>query len=153
MAVNPKETLQVRLYDQSSEVASFSANQPAQIDISAGLPLILTDFITAIGAIVAFDAADLKSASSNQFLRVSNDQQGVGNREDGWRLNFQDSVTLVPYEVVIPCRAGGIATTPGTDFLPEATVATFRTQAEALFFSNDGNSGNLLTVSLVGRRS
>lgn len=156
MATNPKETIKISLYDQSSESTSFSANQPAQIDISGGLPLIVTNFITAINAtagIVDFSATDLKSATSNQFLRVSNDKQGVGNREDKWLLNMQDSVTLVPFDVEIPCRTGGVATVPGTDYLPEVTVALFRTEAEALFFSNDGNPANLLTVTLVGRRS
>lgn len=153
MALNPKETVKFSLYDQSSEVASFSANQPATLDLSSGLPTVVTAFITAVAPIVDFTATDLKSASSNQFLRISNDKQGVGNREDKWLLNFQDSVTLVPYDVELPCRTGGIATTPGTDFLPEATVATFRSAAEALFFSNDGNAGNLLTVTLIGRRS
>lgn len=152
MAVNPSFKMTVTLYDQSSEIASMSANR-ASADSLATFPTVLQDFITAISPVIAWDEADVKSISSNATRRVTNDLLGVGNREDKWLLQFQDVVTLAPYNAEVPCRAGSIATTPGTDFLPEVTVNTFRTEAEALFRSPDGNAGNLLTVQLIGRRS
>ena len=153
MAVNPVTKLTVTAYDQSSELASFSANRAVADDLSAGLPIVLTDFLTACAPYIDIGAGDIKSVSANTTRRVSNDVQGVGNREDKWLLAFQDATTLVPYNQEVPMRAGGIATTPGTDLLPEAAVAAFRTQAEALFLSPDGNAGNLLYVFLIGRRS
>lgn len=153
MAVNPSYTLKTTLYDQSSELGSFQANRPAIDDLDESLPTVLTAFITAIAGIVDFGATDLHRVSANSTRRVTNDKDGVGNREDKWLFLMQDTVTLAPYSAEIPMRSGGIATVPGTDMLPEATVATFRTQAEALFYSPDGNAGNLLQVMLIGRRS
>lgn len=153
MAVNPTNKTTVTMYDQSSELTSLVANRPATDDLSAGLPTALTDFITAVAPIVDFDAGDIKSVSSNASRRVSNDVQGVGNREDKWLMAFQDASTLAPYNVELPMRSGGIATEAGSDLLPETTVATFRASAEAWFYSPDGNAGNLLYVYLIGRRS
>jgi len=153
MAVNPTIKLTATMYDQSGELATLVANRDAIDDLSAGLPAELTAWITAVTAIVDFGAGDLKAVSANESRRVSNDLLGVGNREDKWLFHFQDATTLAPYKVEVPLRTGGIDTTPGTDFLPEATVATFRTASQALFFSPDGNAGNLLYVELVGRRS
>lgn len=156
MATNPSVKLTVTLFDQSGEIGSFVANRDAPDDLDAGLPAELTAFITAISVtapIVDFTAGDIKQVSANSSRRVSNDLLGVGNREDKWLLHFQDATTLAPYKAEIPMRTGGIATTPGTDFLPEASVALFRTSAQNLFFSPDGNAGNLLYVELIGRRS
>lgn len=153
MASNPQDKMTVTMYDQSSEIGSFSANRPSPDDLGEGLPDVLTDFITAITAVVDFTAADIHRVTANSTRRVTNDKLGVGNREDKWLLNFQDTLTLVPYSVEIPMRSGDVDTVPGTDFLPEADVALFRDEAEALFYSNDGNPGNLLYVTLIGRRS
>jgi len=153
MAQNPTARLTATLYDQSSELASFTANRPAVDSLTAGIPAVMTDFITDIAPYVAFDEADLKAIKANATRRVTNDLLGIGNREDKWLLQFQDTVTLAPYNVEIPCRAGGIDTVPGTDYLPEADVALFRASAQSLFYSPDGNIGNLLYVVLVGRRS
>lgn len=153
MAVNPSYTLTSTMYDQSSELASLRANVSAAVDLSAGLPAILTDFITAAAAIIDFDATDLKNVKSTASRRVTNDTDGVGNREDKWLFRFQDATTLAPYNVEVPLRTGGVALTPGTDKLPEAVVTTFRTEAQALFLSPDGNAGNLLEVILIGRRN
>lgn len=153
MAVNPTVKTTVTMYDYSSELTSMVANRPAVDDLSAGLPVALTDLITALAPIVEFGAGDIKSASSAQTRRVSNDKLGVGKREQKWLFAFQDATTLVPYNVEIPLRDGAVDTTQGTDLLPEATVATFRTQAEAWFYSPDGNAGNLLYVYLIGRRN
>lgn len=152
MAVNPTYKLTTTLYDQSGELASMSANR-ASADSLATVPTVLTDWITAATAIIDWGAGDIRNISQNATRRVSNDLLGVGNREDKWLFHFQDATTLAPYKVEVPCRTGGIATTPGTDFLPEATVATFRTESEALFLSPDGNAGNLLYVELIGRNS
>lgn len=153
MAVNPAIKTTVTMYDFSSELTAMVANRPAVDDLSAGLPLALTDLVTALAPIVEFGAGDIKNVNSGQSRRVSNDKLGVGKREQKWLFAFQDSVTLAPYNVEIPLRDGSVNTTAGTDLLPEATVATFRTQAEAWFYSPDGNAGNLLYVYLIGRRN
>jgi len=153
MAVNPTRKLNVTLYDQSSELATMSANRATPDDLGEGLPTVLTAFLTAAAAIIDWDATDIKAVSANESRRVTNDVLGVGNREDKWLFNMQDATTLAPYSAEVPCRTGGIALVAGTDLLPEATVATFRTSAEALFLSPDGNVGNLLNVQLIGRRS
>ncbi len=152
MAVNPSFKMTVTLYDQSSEIASMSANR-ASADSLATFPAVLQDFIDDAAAIIDWDETDVKSVSSNATRRVTNDLLGVGNREDKWLFQFQDATTLAPYNVEVPCRTGGVDTVSGTDFLPEAVVAVFRDSAEALFRSPDGNAGNLLTVQLIGRRS
>lgn len=153
MAVNPTYKLISTMYDFSSELTSIVANRDAEDDLSAGLPADLTAFITAVAPYVDFTAGDLKSVSSNVSRRVSNDKLGVGHREQKWLLAFQDATTLAPYNVEIPLRKGSVTITPGTDLMLEADVAVFRASAEGLFYSPDGNAGNLLYVYLIGRRN
>lgn len=153
MAVNPANKLTISMYDQSGEPTSFVANRATPDDLSAGLPTALTAFLTAVDPYVDFNATTITKVSANAGRRVSNDKIGTGNREDKWLFNFQDDTTLAPYSVEIPLRTGGQILVPGTDFLAEGSVDAFRTEAEALFLSPDGNAGSLLTVQLIGRRS
>ena len=153
MASNPTPKTTVTMYDFSSEIASFSANRPTPDDLSSGTPTVVSDFITALAPIVEFGLSDVKSIRANSNLKISNDKQGVGKREQTWVLHFQDATTLNAYQATIPIRDGSVDTDPGTDILPESVTALIRPSAEALFYSPDLNAGNLLYIQLQGRRS
>lgn len=152
MAVNPSYVLVAPTVDRSGEATRLQANQPAALDISAGLPTILTGFLTAFAPYTELVAANLKSVSSNALYRQNQGlRYGVGHREVKWKLHFTDNVTGVAYEATVPLATNLDAIAEGTDFLPNANWAgtSIETTAEALFYSADGNLGTLVAIELV----
>lgn len=152
MAQNPTYVLVAPTKDRSGESTRLQANQPAQIDVSAGAPVILTNFLTAFAAYSELAAGNLLSVSSNSLYRLNQGlRYGVGHRELKWKLHFTDNVTGIAYEATVPLAINADAIAEGTDFLPNADWAgtAIETSAEALFFSNDGNAGTLTAIELV----
>lgn len=163
MAINPSYKLTLSLADQSGERTSISANTADFVAVTAGVPTLLQDFVTALqtavdpngtpSPLVSWGIADALGVSSSGNRRVANGVTFAGNREDKLLMLFEDSATLSPYSATIPGRIGNLATVPGTDELPAETVTALKASAEALFRSPDGNAGTLRKIILVGRNT
>lgn len=157
MAVNPAYGITVSLRDQSDEPTRFTANTPAFVDVDAGTPTILTDFLAALqtanggSPIVSWDTTEVLRVNATGTRKLASNVSFAGNREDKLLFVMEDNTTLSPYSVAIPGRIGGLATSPGTDSLPPAIVTAMKPTAEALFASPDGNVGTLRDIILVGR--
>lgn len=152
MAANPSYSLVAPTKDRSGEKTSIVANQPAALDISAGVPVILSAFLTAFAAYTEFAVGNITTLGSNAANRQNSGlRYGVGHREVKWKLHFTDSVTGVAYYATIPLAINMDAIAEGTDFLPNVDWAgtAIETSAEALFYSNDGNPGVLTAIELV----
>lgn len=159
MAVNPSYGITLSLQDQSDEQTRFTANTPAFVDVSAGVPTILDDFISALqtanggNPLVSWDDTHVLRVNSSGNRKVASNVRFPGNREDKLLFLMEDNTTLAPYGVTVPGRIGGLATSPGSDSLPPAVVTAMSATANALFASPDGNVGTLRDIVLVGRSS
>jgi hypothetical protein len=149
MARNPDNKISANTVDQSGEPTGFSIHVASgALDLSS-VPAGLTAIITALDT----ELVDWTPITyvGNITRRLSTDTVGEGNREDKVELKYFDNVTLKPYTVEVPCRKGTLATSPGSDLVPEATWADTKTAFEAYAKSPDGNAVTLSQVRIVGR--
>ena len=152
MATNPTYKLTTNTKDKSGEKTGLNAYVSDAVDVSAGVPVIVTDFLTAFVTYTEMVAANITTVNSNAARKVNAGlRYGVGHREIKWRLHFTDSVLGYPYFVDVPLATNLDAISSGTDFLDNALWAgtPIETSAEALFKSKDGNVGILTAIELV----
>lgn len=152
MAVNPSWELVANTKDRSGERTALRANRAASDSMAAGLPAVLTDFLTAFAAFTELAAGNLTTATSNQLRKVNPGlRYGVGHREVKWELFFTDNVNGNAYSATVPLAISLDSISEGTDYLPNSDWAgtPIETSAEALFRSPDGNAGTLTAIKLV----
>lgn len=152
MAVNPSFELVINTKDKSGERTSLRANRAAIDSLTAGIPTVVTDFLTAFTAYTELIPGNLTNASSNALRRVNPGlRYGVGHREVKWEFFFTDNVNSLAYSVTVPLAINLDAISEGTDYLPNSLWAgtAIETSAEALFRSPDGNAGTLTAIKLV----
>lgn len=152
MPRNPQISFNVGMRDQSSEIGTFSFLTAVAEDLDAGLSTEMTDLLLAVNDVTLGLVTTEKSV---QAKKLSNAKIGAGNREDKIEINYQDNVTLTPYQVELPTRDNTLATSPGLDTYPigSAPWANFKTKFEAAVVSPDGNPVTVLSFRLVGRNN
>lgn len=148
MATNPTYAISPNTVDQSGEPTGFRINLADFVALDP-IPALLTNLITALDT----ELVDWTPVNYVETVtrRLSTATVGAGNREDKVELKYYDNVTLKPYLTEIGCRQGDLATSPGSDIVPEATWAATKTAFEALVKSPDGNAVTLAQVRIVGR--
>lgn len=148
MATNPSYTVSPTTVDQSGESSKFSFHVAALLALDP-IPATLTSLITALDT----ELVDWTPVTYSETVvrRLSTDTVGEGNREDKVELKYFDNVTFKPYTMEVPCRKGDLATSPGSDLVPEATWATTKTAFEAIVRSPDNNAVTLSQVRIIGR--
>lgn len=152
MATNPQFLVKANTRDRSGEKTALQANQPAALDVSV-FPVIVSDFLTAFAAYTELIAGNITTLTSNAVRRENSGLRfGVGHREVKWKLHFTDTVNGNAYSATIPLATNLDAISEGTDFLPNSAwvaPSPIEAAAEALFYSPDGNVGNLVAIELV----
>lgn len=146
---NPADVLSFALIDRSGEIGRFGLNVALPADAEElTTSTIITNFRDALTAVTA---GVLKTVQFSEVRKISNAEQGEGQREDKALVMYEDTVSLEKYTVEIPTVDQ--VTILGRDLYDITTApwSTFVTAFEALAVSPDGNPVNVLSISRVGR--
>lgn len=150
MARNPNYQVVLTYADQSGERSTTSINTALAADVGSGVPPLVAALISAFRAELTQDQ-DPVQISATAVRRLSTAQFGSGNREDKLELRYVDNTTYKVYTMEVPCRADGLAVSPGSDLLPADTWTATKSAFEAIVRSPDGNAVTLQSVRIIGR--
>lgn len=153
MALNPANTATVSGKDRSGESWSYSMNtEEAKWAEGAGN----AEYIALVTATAALIDGVVTRRSFTETFRASNAKfSAAGQREQKFLVTYEDLVTLVPYNIELPCRKVTLDPPVNTDEYDITAVpfAAYVTALEAYITSPDGNPVNVTSIRLMGKNT
>lgn len=159
MAINPRFMGSFTLQDYSGELSTVQVHadlgaETVAAAVAGGAGSPLEGLANAIGSLSAGDVIT-QGVTAVRRITLSNTTNADAQRELKYLVRYFDETTLSRYSFEIPCAdvSNNAWFKPNTDELDlgNATVAAAVTGIEAAVLSPDGNSIEVLGITLVGR--